>query len=120
MSINGMEINNILLTHGHVIPVTGQNINKIVTGHLHSILVKEGNIMNGQKVWNRSILIKKKKERDRKGGKNTERKIEFIIIPHFNKYINYYDGFPADEYKWKVKKSKLPLLNNIITKKMGD
>ncbi|MDQ6724309.1 MAG: metallophosphoesterase [Thermoproteota archaeon] len=117
MSIKGMEINNILLTHGHAIPVIGQNINKIVTGHLHPILVKEGNIMNGQKVWIRIILIKKMDEKHRKGGENTERKMEFTIIPHFNKYLNYYDGFPADEYKVKVKRSKLPLLNNLITKK---
>ncbi len=50
MSTKGMEINNILLTHGHAIPIIGKNIDIIVTGHLHPILKKEGNICNGQKV----------------------------------------------------------------------
>ncbi|MER5176470.1 MAG: metallophosphoesterase [Candidatus Nitrosocosmicus sp.] len=127
LSIKGMEINDILLTHGHTIPVIGKNINKIVTGHLHPILIKEGNIFNGQKVWIRIILTRKKKEEEeeeekegkyrRKKSENTEGKIEFIIIPHFNKYLNYYDSFTANENKVKVKKSKHPLLNNLITKK---
>jgi uncharacterized protein len=108
MSKKGMEINNILLTHGHTIPTIGKNIDKIVTGHLHPILKKEGNICNGQKVWIRIIL--KKNEI-----KNKERIIEFIIIPHFNKYLNYYDSF-YNENTSKRKKSKLPLLNNLITK----
>ena len=75
MSIKGMEINNILLTHGHTIPVIGKNINKIVTGHLHPILVKEGNIFNGQKVWIRIILIKKKIEEERKE-RNRRKKVK--------------------------------------------
>ena len=86
MSMKGMEMDNILLTHGHAMPTIGNNINKIITGHLHPILVKEGNILNGQKVWIRIIL--KKNER-----KNKERKMEFIIIPHFNKYLNLLSQF---------------------------
>jgi putative SbcD/Mre11-related phosphoesterase len=108
MSARGMEVSNILLTHGHTIPTIGNNISKIVAGHLHPILVKEGNILNGQKVWIRIIL--KKSE-----NKTKERKIEFIVIPHFNKYLNYYHRF-ADENIAK-KRSNLPLLNNLITKK---
>lgn len=108
MSARGMEVSNILLTHGHTTPTIGNNISKIVAGHLHPILVKEGNILNGQKVWIRIIL--KKSE-----NKTKERKIEFIVIPHFNKYLNYYHRF-ADESIAK-KKSNLPLLNNLITKK---
>lgn len=110
MSKRGMEINNILLTHGHTIPTIGENIDKIVTGHLHPILKKEGNICNGQKVWIRIILKKKEDEI-----KNKERIIEFIIIPHFNKYLNYYESI-YDENISTRKKSKLPLLNNLITK----
>ncbi len=47
--------------------------------------------------------------------KNKERIIEFIIIPHFNKYLNYYESFYKENIP-KEKKSKLPLLNNLITK----
>jgi uncharacterized protein len=108
MSMRGMEMDNTLLTHGHTTPTIGNNINKIVAGHLHPILVKEGNILNGQKVWVRIIL--KKNER-----KNRERKMEFIVIPHFNKYLNYHHRF-ANEKRPK-KKSNLPLLNNLINKK---
>jgi uncharacterized protein len=108
MSKKGMEINNVLLTHGHTIPTIGENIDKIVTGHLHPILKKEGNICNGQKVWIRIILKKKENE-------NKERIIEFIIIPHFNKYLNYYESFYNENISTR-KKSKLPLLNNLITK----
>jgi uncharacterized protein len=118
MSIKGMEINNILLTHGHTIPTIGKNIDKIVTGHLHPILKKEGNICNGQKVWIRIILKKKENENKKikkKENKNKERIIEFIIIPHFNKYLNYYDSFYNENIS-RRKKSKLPLLNNLITK----
>jgi len=108
MSAMSMEMNNILLTHGHTTPKIGNNIDKIVAGHLHPILVKEGNILNGQKVWIRIILKKN-------GNKSKERKIEFIVIPHFNKYLNYYHRF-ANGNRAK-KKSNLPLLNNLITKK---
>ena len=113
MSKKGMEINNILLTHGHTIPTIGKNIDKIVTGHLHPILKKEGNICNGQKVWIRIILKKKWGKKDEI--KNKERIIEFIIIPHFNKYLNYYESFYNENISIR-KKSKLPLLNNLITK----
>lgn len=109
MSIKGMEISNTLLTHGHALPKIGKNINKIITGHLHPILIKEGNILNGQKVWVR-IILKKKEIR------NYERKIEIIVIPHFNKYSNYYENHTYGK-KRNGKKNKLPLLNNLITKK---
>ncbi|MBA3750022.1 MAG: metallophosphoesterase [Nitrosopumilus sp.] len=73
MSVKGMEINNILLTHGHFIPIFGKNINKIVTGHLHPILRKEGNIVNGQKVWIRIILKKNEKESKNNSNDYTEK-----------------------------------------------
>jgi uncharacterized protein len=109
MSTKGMEINNTLLTHGHALPSIGKNIDKIITGHLHPILIKEGSILNGQKVWIRIIL--KKKEIG-----NLDRKIEFIIVPHFNQYSYYYENYIYGK-KINSKKNKLPLLNNLITKK---
>ncbi|HYP42426.1 MAG TPA: metallophosphoesterase [Candidatus Nitrosocosmicus sp.] len=115
MSAKGMEINNILLTHGHAIPTIGNNINKIVTGHLHPILIKEGNILNGQKVWIKIILKKNQKVSKNITRENQERQIEFIIIPHFNKYLNHHMDSTIEDYS--KGKSKLPLLHNLITKK---
>ena len=115
MSAKGMEINNILLTHGHAIPTIGNNINKIVTGHLHPILIKEGNILNGQKVWIKIILKKNQKVSKNTTRESPDRQIEFIIIPHFNKYLNHHMDSNIEDYS--KGKSKLPLLHNLITKK---
>jgi metallophosphoesterase superfamily enzyme len=115
MSAKGMEINDILLTHGHAIPKIGKNISKIVTGHLHPVLIKEGNILNGQRVWIKIML--KKNDCDSKknmANVNAERKMDFIIIPHFNNYLTSGIDFSIEN---KLKgKSKLPLFNNLITK----
>ena len=96
MSIKGMEFGNVLLTHGHAMPKIGKNIEKIITGHLHSILIKEGSKINGQRVWIR-IILKNSENKERKEDENNQnkrhvqrdKKIEFIIIPHFNKYLNH-------------------------------
>jgi metallophosphoesterase superfamily enzyme len=118
-----MEFDNILLTHGHAIPIIGKNIEKIITGHLHPILIKEGSIMNGQRVWIRIILKKGeskegKKDENKQSYEQIERKIEFIIIPHFNKYLNYHSSFSMEnKLSQKNRKSRIPLLNNLINKK---
>jgi metallophosphoesterase superfamily enzyme len=123
MSIKGMELGNTLLTHGHAIPIVGKNIDKIITGHLHPILIKEGNILNGQRVWIRIILRKAEtySKKDNKGNNQgfmiKERKIEFIIIPHFNNYLNYHSRFHFEKRNKKKDKSNLPVLNNLIAKK---
>jgi metallophosphoesterase superfamily enzyme len=115
MAAKGMEINDILLTHGHAVPKIGKGINKIVTGHLHPILIKEGNILNGQKVWIKIILKKNEVDHIKNtANKNSVRKIEFIIIPHFNNYLTHGIEFSIEN---KLKgKSKLPLLHNLTTK----
>ena len=51
MLSKGMEINNILFTHGHTLPRIGMNIEKIIVGHLHPIILKEGSILHGNKIW---------------------------------------------------------------------
>jgi metallophosphoesterase superfamily enzyme len=124
MSIKGMEFDNILLTHGHAMPKIGKNIEKIITGHLHPILIKEGNIINGQRVWIRIILKSKNKERKEDENNQNKRhvqrdkKIEFIIIPHFNKYINHSSSISLENKQRKKNlKSRLPLLNHFIKKK---
>lgn len=102
ISAKGMELYDTLLTHGHTIPKIGENINKIITGHLHPRFIKDGSILNGQKVWIRIIL--------ERSIKNHEKDVEFIVIPQFDKNINYFENKSRG-------KTKLPLLNNLILKK---
>jgi metallophosphoesterase superfamily enzyme len=125
MSTKGMELDNILLTHGHAIPKVRENIEKIITGHLHPILIKEGSIINGQRVWIRIILknsenkVRKEDEYSQnKRYEQKEKKIEFIIIPHFNQYLNHHSSISLEnKLKKKHLKSKLPLLNYLINKR---
>ena len=126
MSIKGMEFDNKLLTHGHAIPIIGNNIKRIITGHLHPILVKEGSTINGQRVWIRIILKKDKINKTKTDEVNLEkileqasRKIEFIVIPHFNKLLNHNFSISEGNRQRNNKnpKSRLPLLNNLINKK---
>jgi metallophosphoesterase superfamily enzyme len=125
MSIKGMEFENILLTHGHVIPKIGENIEKIIMGHLHPILIKEGSIINGQRVWIRIILTKSENKARKEQDKNNQNKryeqidknIEIIIIPHFNKYLNHSSSISLENKLSKINsKSRLPLLNDLINK----
>ncbi len=102
ISTKGMELYDILLTHGHTLPKIGENINKIIAGHLHPTFVKEGSILNGQKVWVRIIL--------KKIMKNNEKYIELVVIPQFDKTVTYFDIRRRG-------KAKFPLLNNLILKK---
>jgi uncharacterized protein len=126
MSTKGMEFENILLTHGHAIPKIGKNIEKIIMGHLHPILIKEGSIINGQRVWIRIILKKgqnkvrkeENKDNQNKRYEQIDKKIEFIIIPHFNKYLNHYSSISLENKLSKRNtKARLPLLNDLINKK---
>ena len=119
MSIKGMEFDNILLTHGHAMSKIGKNIEKIITGHLHTNLIKEGSIINGQRIWIR-IILKKSENKERKEDENKQskrhvqrdKKIEFIIIPHFNKYLNHSSSISLENKQSKKNlKSRLPLLN---------
>jgi metallophosphoesterase superfamily enzyme len=126
MSIKGMEFENILLTHGHAIPKIGKNIEKIITGHLHPILIKEGSIINGQRVWIRIILKKsqnkvgKEEDKDNQNKRNEliDKKLEFIIIPHFNKYLSHSSSISLENKLSKRNpNARLPLLNDLINKK---
>jgi metallophosphoesterase superfamily enzyme len=131
MSIKGMEFENILLTHGHAIPKIGKNVEKIITGHLHPILIKEGSTINGQRVWIRIILKKSENKVSKEKGEDKEdkynqnkrygqinKKIEFIIIPHFNKYLNQPSSISLkNKLSKRNPKYRLPLLNDLINKK---
>lgn len=109
---SGLRIDDVLLFHGHTRPKIKSYINRIITGHLHPVLKKEGSIFNGSKVWVKLVLSKliTKDTKDYE-----ERKIEVIILPHFNELINYYSQLgkikvgPSD-------RSKLPFLDMMIYK----
>ncbi|MDQ4072959.1 MAG: metallophosphoesterase [Thermoproteota archaeon] len=118
MSVKGMEIKGILFTHGHAASEIGDNIYKIITGHLHPTITSGENITSGQQAWVRIILNKKNKNlNNTRGGSSVDsgdKKVDFIIMPHFNRYLSYNSGF--DRYM-KRKKTKLPLLNNLLKEK---
>ncbi|TVP41197.1 metallophosphoesterase [Candidatus Nitrosocosmicus arcticus] len=113
MRSQGMQINNILFTHGHTLPRIGINVEKIIVGHLHPIIQKEGSILQGNKIWVKIRLIKKDALRS-KHNQNT-RNIELIIMPHFNNILDYYSKVNRN-ISGTTGKSRLPLLDKLINK----
>ena len=113
MRSQGMEINNILFTHGHTIPRIGMNVERIVVGHLHPIIQKEGSIIHGNKIWVK-IRLTKKELVGRSHIKNT-RNIELIIVPHFNNILDYYTKINRNT-SMLTGKPRLPLLDKMINK----
>ena len=114
MRSHGMEIDNILFTHGHTLPRIGMNVEKIIVGHLHPIILKEGSILNGNRIWVKILLIKKNSS-----GKDhniNTRNIELIIMPHFNSILDYYSKINRNVSAGMPGKSKLPLLDKMINK----
>ena len=114
MRSHGMEINNILFTHGHTLPRIGINIEKIIVGHLHPTIQKEGSILRGNRVWIKIRLTKKNSV-----GRNHKidvRNIELIIMPHFNNILDYYSKINRNMSIGMPGKSKLPLLDKMINK----
>ena len=103
MSSIGMVEENILLTHGHVMPSKNfSHVDKIIMGHLHPVFFQEGSIINGQRVW---VSIKTEKENifpNKKG------EIEITIVPSFNKYFYV-------THRKQHKKSISPIINKIKT-----
>lgn len=78
----GIVIENILLTHGHVMPSENVSyVDKIIIGHLHPVFFDEDSVLNGKQVW---VSIKAEKASifpSRDG------QIEIIIVPSFNRYF---------------------------------
>jgi putative SbcD/Mre11-related phosphoesterase len=78
----GMVIENILLTHGHVMPSENVSyVDKIIIGHVHPVFFDENSVLNGKQVW---VSIKAKKDNifpSRVG------QVEIIIVPSFNRYF---------------------------------
>ena len=113
MRSKGIEFDNILLTHGHTLPRIGMNVEKIIVGHLHPIIQKEGSILQGNKIWVKINLTKK--DLLEKNQKQNTRKLEIIIMPHFNNILDYY-GKRNRNTSGTSGKSKLPLLDNMINR----
>ena len=113
MRSKGIEFDNILLTHGHTLPRIGMNVEKIIAGQLHPIIQKEGSILQGNKIWVKINLTKK--DLLEKNHKQNTRKLEIIIMPHFNNILDYY-GKRNRNTSGTSGKSKLPLLDNMINR----
>jgi len=113
MRSKGIEFDNILLTHGHTLPRIGMNVEKIIVGHLHPIIQKEGSILQGNKIWVKINLTKK--DLLEKNHKQNTRKLEMIIMPHFNNILDYY-GKRNRNTSGTSGKSKLPLLDNMVNR----
>ena len=114
MRSKGMEINNILFTHGHTLPQIGMNVKKIIVGHLHPIIQKEGSVLYGNKVWVKINLAKKEDSLEKNHKKNM-RNLELIVMPHFNNLLDYHSKINRNTLRTSGK-SKLPLLYNMINK----
>ncbi len=97
----GLVLENILLTHGHVMPSENfSHVDKIIMGHVHPVFFQEDSVINGQRVW---VSFKTEKQQV---FPSTSGELEIIIIPSFNKY------FYATQKK-QYKKSISPILQRI-------
>ncbi len=100
-SSSGLVIDDVLLTHGHVMPSENlSHVNKIVMGHVHPVYFQEGSVLDGQRVW---VSIKTDKKNI---FSSTSGQLEVIIIPSFNKY--FYATF-----KRQHRRSISPILESI-------
>ncbi len=112
MLVKGMQVDDILFIHGHTIPKITPNLKKIIAGHLHPILRREGSIINGKKVWVK-ILLTNAETKSIFGYSNVIRRIELILLPHFNDLLDFF--YSSDKRKNVLnKKSKLPFLDNML------
>ncbi len=97
----GLVLENILLTHGHVMPSENfSHVDKIIMGHVHPVFFQEDSVLNGQRVW---VSIKTEKHHVFPSATG---ELEIIIVPSFNKY------FYATQKK-QYKKSISPILEKI-------
>ena len=100
-STSGMIEDEVLFTHGHVMPSENfSNVKKIIMGHIHPVFFQKESIMNGERVW---VSIKTKKEKIFPSALGD---IEIIIIPSINKYF-------YASHKKKYNKSISPIINRI-------
>lgn len=110
MLTSGMKIEDILLIHGHTKPRITHDIKRIIAGHLHPILRKNGNILDGSKVWVKLVMSK---NQSKSILVPNERKIELIILPHFNNLLDY-QVKSRKSVQGYSNKSKLPFLDMML------
>ena len=100
-SSTGIVEENVLLTHGHVMPSENfSHVDKIIMGHVHPVFFQEESVLNGQRVW---VSLKTKKENifpDKRG------EIEITIVPSFNRYF-------FATFKKRYKRSISPIIEKI-------
>ena len=81
-SPTGIVIEDVLLTHGHVMPSENlSHVNKIIMGHVHPVYFKSGSVLDGERVW---VSIKTEKSMIFPSSRG---EIEIIIMPSFNRYF---------------------------------
>ncbi|PIW35886.1 MAG: metallophosphoesterase, partial [Nitrosopumilales archaeon CG15_BIG_FIL_POST_REV_8_21_14_020_33_23] len=101
ISSTGMVEENILLTHGHVMPSENfSHVDKIIMGHVHPVFFQEDSVLNGQRVWVTMITEKQNIFPNKTGD------IEITIIPSFNRYF-------YATHKKQYKKSISPIIERI-------
>ena len=81
-SPSGIVIDDVLLTHGHVLPSENlSHVNKIIMGHVHPVYFSEGSVLDGERVW---VSLKTEK---RSVFPSSNGFLEITIMPSFNRYL---------------------------------
>jgi putative SbcD/Mre11-related phosphoesterase len=100
-SSSGIVIDDVLLTHGHVMPSENlSHVSKIIMGHVHPVYFQEGSVLDGQRVW---VSIKTDKS---KIFPSSSGHLEIVVVPSFNRYF-------YATYKKHHRKSISPILESI-------
>ncbi|HJU13110.1 MAG TPA: metallophosphoesterase [Candidatus Nitrosotalea sp.] len=100
-SPTGIVVEDVLLTHGHVMPSENlSSVNKIIMGHVHPVYFQEGSVLDGERVW---VSLKTEKKMV---FPSTRGQLEITIIPSFNRYF-------YATYKKSRKKSISPILETV-------
>lgn len=78
----GLVEENVLLTHGHVMPPESiAHVEKIIMGHIHPVFFHGDSVLNGQRVW---VSIRTDKQCI---FPNSAGMLEITVMPSFNKYL---------------------------------
>lgn len=102
-SSSGLVIDDVLLTHGHVMPSENlSHVNKIIMGHVHPVYFQEGSVLDGQRVW---VSMKAEKNCI---FPSAHGQIEITIVPSFNKYF-------YATYKKSHRRSISPIIEAVKT-----
>jgi putative SbcD/Mre11-related phosphoesterase len=98
ISLAGLVVENMLLTHGHTMPTENfSHVDKIIMGHVHPVFFDADSVLNGNRVW---VTIKTQKE---KIFPSASGEIEILVVPSFNKYF-------YATYKKQYKRSISPII----------